>query len=547
MFAAALSFWLAAAAQIQAPSSPQAAGPDTVVVCPAEFRPALQPWVELRTAEGHSLRIVSNDGTAENIRARIRTAAREGKLRYVLLVGAADPKAIRHLSIPAHLEPAVVNVRWGSEPTIAADNWYADLDDDGVPDVAIGRLTVRSAAELQTVVRKIVAYEQSRDFHRWRSRINFVAGAGGFGPLVDSVLEAGARQLIAGGIPAQYQTTLTAADWHSPYCPDPRQFHATTLARINEGCWFWVYLGHARRTALDELRVPNGHQPILDRADAAGLHCAGGPPIGLLLACYAGAFDGEPRCLADELLRADGGPVAIVAGSRVTMPYGMTVLGSELLDECFERHAPTLGDALLHAKRRIVDADGPSLSPRRMAFDAVARAVGPAGTDLPAERREHLQLFNLIGDPLLRLHYPRAALLTLAPTATAGSQLSVAGQSPIDGDCTIELVPAPARSLWQPPARQQYDPSAAAMAAYQAEYLAANGVPVATVIGKVAAGHFTAAIPLPPGKAGRYLVRVFIAGRDDFAIAAANLEVQRLESQRSAATPAADQAGAIHR
>jgi len=473
-------------------------------------------------------------------------------LHYVLLVAAADPRAaidpaIRRRSIPAHLEPAVVDIRWGSEPTIASDNWYADLDDDGVPDVAIGRLTVRSAAELQTVVRKIVAYERSTDFHRWRSRINFVAGTGGFGPLVDSVLEAGARQLIAGGIPAQYQTTLTAADWHSPYCPDPRQFHATTLARLNEGCWFWVYLGHARRTALDELRVPNGRAQILDRADAAGLHCAGGPPIGLLLACYAGAFDGQERCLADELLRADGGPVAIVAGSRVTMPYGMTMLGSELLDECFERHAPTLGDALLHAKRRSVDADGPALSARRLAFDAVASAVGPPGTDLAAERREHLLLFNLIGDPLLRLHYPRDATLTLAATAMAGDRLAVTGRTAVDGDCTIELVPAPDRSLWQPPIRRQYDPSPQALASYQTAYLAANAGPVASVGSRAADGRFAAEIPIPAGKTGTYLVRAFIAGREDFAIGSANLEVQPPKSERSADSAQADRAEAIRR
>ena len=267
-----------------------------------------------------------------------------------------------------------------------------------------------------------------------------------------------------------------------------------------------------------------GH--VLDRADAAGLHCASGPPIGLLLACYAGAFDGPERCLADELLRADGGPVAIVAGSRVTMPYGMTMLGSELLDECFERHAPTLGDALLHAKRRSVEADGPSLSAARLAFDAVARAVGPPGADLAAERREHLLLFNLIGDPLLRLHYPRDATLTLAATATAGDRLAVTGRTAVDGDCTIELVPAPDRSLWQPPVRQQYDPSPQAMASYQTAYWQPTPGRLLSVGSRAANGHFAAEIPLPAGKAGHYLVRAFIAGRDDFAIGAANLEVQ---------------------
>ncbi len=520
------------------------AGPDTVVVCPAEFRQALDPWLQLRAAEGHTLRIVSNDGTPDDIRARIRAAARQSKVQYVLLVGGADPRAatepaVRRRSIPAHLETAKVDVHYGSEPQIGSDNWYADLGDTGVPDLAIGRLTVRSTTELQAVVRKIVAYEQSTDFRRWRSRINFVAGTGGFGPVIDSVLEGGARQLICAGIPETFQTTLTSADWHSPYCPDPRRFHATTLARLNEGCWFWVYLGHAGPTALDALRVPDGRQPILERADAAGLHCANGSPIGLLLACYAGAFDGPQRCLADELLRADGGPVAIVAGSRVTMPYGMTVLGSELLDECFERHAATLGDALLHAKRRTVGADGAALSARRLMFDTIAQTLSPPGSDLAAERQEHLHLFNLIGDPLLRLRYPQSVELKLPSTAKTGGRLTVAGRSPVDGVCTIELSTAPDRSVWRQPARQQYNPSPEALAAYQTVYQTANCQPLARIETRTAGGHFSAELPIPAETVGHCLVRVFIAGGDDYALGAAGVAVAAADEKASSLDAAA--------
>jgi hypothetical protein len=41
--------------------------------------------------------------------------------------------------------------------------------------------------------------------------------------------------------------------------------------------------------------------------------------------------------------------------------------------------------------------------------------------NLQAERAEHLDLFNLLGDPLLRLPYPREATIEVAPTATAGT------------------------------------------------------------------------------------------------------------------------------
>ena len=53
-----------------------------------------------------------------------------------------------------------------------------------MPDLAIGRLTVESPEELTAVVKKILAYEKEPDYHRWRSRINIVAGASGFSPVV---------------------------------------------------------------------------------------------------------------------------------------------------------------------------------------------------------------------------------------------------------------------------------------------------------------------------------------------------------------------------
>jgi hypothetical protein len=524
MPAALLLLWLGAVADIGPP-------PDTVVVCPAEFREALAPWVQLRSSQGHTIQLISNEGMPDDIRRKIRAANRDAKLRYVLLVGGADPEAARNLnirrrSVPPYLERAKVDIHWGSEPQIATDNWYADLDGDGVPDIAIGRLPVRSSVELTSVVKKIVAYEDGHDFRAWRSRINFLGGVGGFGPTIDGAVQIGARQLVEGGIPAGYRTSLTLADWHSAYCPDPRKFHETTLAGLNDGCWLWVFLGHARPTGLQPLRVPGAQLPTLVCGDANQLHCAAGSPIALFMACYAGAFDGSRRCLGDELLEADGGPVAVVCASRVTMPYGMAVLGAGMLDEFFVRRAPTLGDALLHAKRRSVEADGAVWDPRRLTLDTLAATFGPPGEDLAAERREHLSLFNLLGDPLLRLRYPREASLQV-DNAAAGNWLSVRGKSPLDGSATIEISAAADR-LSIAPSRQQYDGSDEALAAYQATYERVNQPVLTSVQVPVNSGHsFSVRLKLPEGAVGQCRARIFIAGKEEFALGATVFESRR--------------------
>src|SRR5262245_42766444 len=134
--------------------------PDAVIVAPREFLAALQPLVEHREQQGHRIAYLRNSGSPGEIRAGIRKLAASGRLKYVLIVGDAEPSGranpvVAARCVPTHLQPAVVNVKWGSEAQIASDNWYADLDDDQVPELAIGRIPADSTAELSRVVAKI--------------------------------------------------------------------------------------------------------------------------------------------------------------------------------------------------------------------------------------------------------------------------------------------------------------------------------------------------------------------------------------------------------
>ena len=44
----------------------------------------------------------------------------------------------------------------------ASDDWFADSNDDGIPELYVGRLPVRTATEAATVVAKIVGYDLGR-------------------------------------------------------------------------------------------------------------------------------------------------------------------------------------------------------------------------------------------------------------------------------------------------------------------------------------------------------------------------------------------------
>src|SRR4030095_3748247 len=103
--------------------------------------------------------------------------------------------------------------------------------------------------------------------------------------------------------------------------------------------------------------------------------------VAVRLACAAPAFEQPQDCLAEELLKAAGGPVAVYGGSRVTMPYAMGVMGSAMMQEDFKSKPPTLGDTILSAKRRMMaplDDKDPLGNVNRFLLDGVAAVISPS-------------------------------------------------------------------------------------------------------------------------------------------------------------------------
>jgi hypothetical protein len=503
---------------------------DTLVVCPDAFRSALDPWIDYRRNQGHGLQLLSSGRTSDQLREEIRQAARCGSLRNLVLVGDAPPANKGDSSscpntVPTAYRRAKVNIQWGSEPEIATDNWYADLDDDHVPDLAVGRLTVDTRQELTRVVQKILGYEQSLDNGTWRRQINLVAGVGGFGRLADTVLVMTTKRFLTEGVPPAYHTTMTYGSWQSPYCPDPRLFREVTLRRLNEGCLFWIYIGHGQRRYLDQVNVPGGAFPILDVDDLERVRSVRGLPIAMLLACYTGAFDGATDCLAEEMFRSSGGPAAIVCGSRTTMPYGMAVMADAMMNEFFHTRCPTLGQLMLATKRRMVSDD--SQNPQRQLLDAVAAALSPDADQLDEERMEHLSLFNLIGDPLMRIRHPGEIHLDADARLIAGQAIRVTGRCELAGQGMVELVCRRDQTRITAPTRNHFQPTHEFLASFDEAYRQAND-PVWTSQPFSSSGSdFEVVIDVPLEARGPCHLRAFLTGGNEFAVGARDVFVRR--------------------
>ncbi|MEE2639525.1 MAG: C25 family cysteine peptidase [Planctomycetota bacterium] len=503
---------------------------DTLVVCPQVFQSEMIPWIRHRESQGHGIVMVQPEKSALELKARIRTLCKKYPLGNLLLIGDCFAKRINEFHqppvVPRGTVRAVVNVRFGSEPIICTDNVFADLNDDLVPELTVGRLSVDTALELRQVIQKILDYEKNPPVGPWRQRINLVAGVGGFGSVTDRIIEAAARQLILKGIPADFETRMTYASWRSPYCPDPRNFHGETLKSLNEGSLFWVYFGHGHIHRLDHVKTPVSSFKILNIFDKHKLAARNGPPIAVLLACYTGAMDAIDDCLAEEMLEAPGGPVAVLAGSRITMPYAMAVLSHEMLTATFEGNCETLGELIRKAKQNLAARKKNQFDRTRSAIEAVAGVFSPNRDQLDEERLEHVQLFNIRGDPLLRLPRAKTVPLSTPSTAVSGKSLLVSGDSPHAGRLLVELSFDRAKLPFRPKDRKEFEWTHEFLERIQQEYVSANRKTVARQVFEVDEGPFEVEIDVPEQLKGKFQLRAFIENRQAYAVGSSDIRIR---------------------
>jgi hypothetical protein len=486
----------------------QARSADVVAVCPQQFHAALQAWVDHRRSEGLVVRVIESSSDAATLQARIRAAA-DADTRYVLLVGDAPVigTPCDHVrQTPILYSPTKVTAAWGSTPTLSSDLWFGDFDQDQLPEAVVGRLPVDEPRQLERLIERIVAHEQSRDFGPWRSHVQLVSGMGGFGAMTDGAIESVTRSIVTGVLPVETRTTVAHACPGHAFFPDQASFTEAVLERYEQGARFWVYAGHGQVTELD--RVPNhaGGIPVLDQHSVQRLNRpAQGSPIALMLACYAGALDASEDSIAERMVLCNGGPIAVLAGSRVTMPYGNTTAAVGLINGIFVHKLPRLGDAwrstLFEMHREVPD----DTSATRLMIDALASVVSPAGTSLVDERREHMLLYNLIGDPTLRLNHPHPLELRIPPGHDCGKPIEFQIDSPIDGELTVS-VDRPLGAV------TEGDP---------------NATTIASIGARVEAGKsMSAAVNLPERFRGPIVVRALVAGERAWASAAARAIVR---------------------
>lgn len=386
------------------------------IVAPAALDDAAAAWAAHRSAQGWDIVDVDpldENGRAldpETLHARLRTALRDAAPPVaILLLGDADVIAPFRFA-----QPDARLVARGMEPLYVSDHPYRLADDvDELPDWSLGRVPARSVEEAKSVLEKIVRYEADAPAGAWRTRVNFVAGEGRFG-FGDQVLETLFRGMVESLIPPAADLSLIYASCTSTYCPPPSKLEETVLSRLSEESLLFVYLGHGLQRELDSMRVGRTRYPLL-RHDALSRldEPRAALPLAFLGCCSSGWFDdpaGAP-CLAESMLLAPGGPVAVIAGSRLTHPYGTAVFQKDLVSFLLHHPPETLGEL-----DRRIDVSMLRTDSTDLVLDATAAPIAAAmrwPISLAQLRLMHVRMYNLFGDPATRLAHPRLALATL--------------------------------------------------------------------------------------------------------------------------------------
>jgi hypothetical protein len=399
--------------------------------------------------------------------------------------------------------------------SVVSDNLFADMDGDDVPDLAVGRITADSDTEADLVRAKVADYESTREAGEWNRRINIFASTSGMGALVDQAIESVVYD-ITDAVPYDFDETMTYARQTSPYVYVPELFSDQVYRRINEGSLLVAYVGHGSPDGFAKLDWNGTAYPILDTGHLDKLDVSHRSPILLFVACSTGAFAGA-ECISEKILSGAKAPTAILSSTEVSDPYANALFTYEVSQALTAGRAPTIGDAFLQAKRRMLT----NTDSIRQKIELLA-ALLVTGSAKDALKHSHLHMYTLFGDPGMAVSYPGSVAVAVGPTpAGAGTNLTVTATLPAlvaAGEATVTLESA-RRTIVSPIATVPPDGDATRDSVIMKNYENANNKVVAGAALQVAGSSLSATLTVPANlPVGQYYVKVLVrAGSSDYA------------------------------
>ena len=272
---------------------------------------------------------------------------------------------------------------------VASDSLMGDVNGDGLPEVAVGRLSGSTTNDLFTLINKIKAYESNSPPVLPKALLiadAYDAGAGNFPSdalLVDAVMINKFTDIVL------LSTNAGVAE----------PMHSQIITQWYQGVDFANYVGHGAASQFGTA----GYLASADLTNSLLLNCARLPVV-TAMTCVAGQYSlPNPNCLGEYLVQpAAGGAIAF---------FGPSGLGNNGEDSELNVRMATL----LRANAQLCLGD--------MVLQAMSDHISQDLPSIPA------WIFNLLGDPALHYNLTRN-LLPLQITSINPAGITWTGSLP---------------------------------------------------------------------------------------------------------------------
>ncbi|MEN1729104.1 MAG: C25 family cysteine peptidase, partial [Pseudomonadota bacterium] len=323
---------------------------DLVAIAPQRFLDNIEPLLQARRAEGITARAIDvddlyrhyNGGVTdpEAIRDFLQDVESLWATRYVILVGGDSYDYFDRLNLGSVSD---VPTFYGQVHNVVRhaplDHRFADLDDDGDAELAVGRLPVRTEAELDRLVNRILNHDlgpvPSMTFAAERSS---PAEGSDYSGEVDQIISQLAPDWQSG-------VDRVFLDDYPTGSAGTSQARSDLVQSIEGGADMVSYFGHGAPTIWS--------RELLLQSSQIGDLLAGSShfPIVTEFGCWGGYFV-APQFNAMShgwMSSEDGGAVAMMASSGLTEHSSDYAMAISLLPR-LQQPGVRLGDAFIDAK-----------------------------------------------------------------------------------------------------------------------------------------------------------------------------------------------------
>lgn len=356
-----------ALAPLHLPTGLATGSADYLIITNGIFTETLAPLVAYHESQGRVVKVVDVNAVYEAyghgvvdaaaIDAYLAQAVPALGVRWVLLVG-ADSVDYRDYDDDGSLSllPSLYGSTGFTVTYAPIDPAYADVDGDGVPDVALGRFPARTTDELTTMIAKTLAYANQVS----TNSVLLVSDT------ADGIDFAGENDGLA-----------TTFDGWNVFRADPDvqgadPARAELLARLDDGMSVTMYVGHSGSQEWTELGLFNA-------ADAAGLSNES-PTVVVQFGCWNTYYVAPSAdTMAHALLLNPTGGAAAVLGSSTLASSGNDIalagyLATELADGTL-----TVGEAVLAAKHELQLHAGGATADAQLGWTILGDPALPVG------------------------------------------------------------------------------------------------------------------------------------------------------------------------